>query len=108
MAEAQDLVVADMLGATTAAGARLVVAYIPPLARGGTKDPPAALLESVAGRDLTFVDLAPRIREWYADPARSDLTLPDDEHPNAQAHAVMAEALEKVLAPLLEPIRAGP
>jgi lysophospholipase L1-like esterase len=50
---------------------------------------------------LTFVDLAPRFREWYADPTRPGLDIPVDGHPNAAAHALIAEELEKVVAPLL-------
>jgi hypothetical protein len=100
-AEALDYVIARMLAATKAVGARLVVFYIP---RGrAAKGPPSALREAVAGRDLTFVDLAPRFREWYADPTRPRLDIPVDGHPNATAHALIAEELETVVAPLLSP-----
>jgi lysophospholipase L1-like esterase len=85
---------------TARVGAQLVVVYIPYLERGGTNAAPPALegaLRSVAGNGVTVVDLAPVVTRYYADPARPLLRFERDAHPNAAAHALIAEALEGAL-----------
>ena len=81
-------------------GAHLVIVYIPYLERGRTNPVPPALawaLRSVAGDGVTILDLAPVVARYYEDPARPLLRFELDAHPNAAAHALIADELEGVL-----------
>lgn len=89
-----------MRALTRKGGAHLVVVYIPYLERGGTNPVPPALsaaLRSVTGDGVTILDLAPVVARYYADPARPRLRFERDAHPNAAAHALIADELEGTL-----------
>lgn len=91
---------ARMRAAARKGGARLVVVYIPYLERGQTNAPSPALsaaLRSVAGDGVTVLDLVPAVARYYADPARPLLRFERDRHPNAAAHALIADELEGTL-----------
>lgn len=81
-------------------GAHLVIVYIPYLERGRTNPVPPALaaaLRSVTGDGVTILDLAPVVARYYSDPARPLLRFELDAHPNAAAHALIADGLEATL-----------
>jgi hypothetical protein len=89
-----------MRALTRRTGAHLLIVFIPYLERGGTNPPPPALsaaLRSVAGPGVTVLDLAPVVARHYADPARPLLRFERDAHPNAAAHALIADEVEGAL-----------
>jgi hypothetical protein len=89
-----------MRALTRAAGAHLVVVYIPYLERDTTNPVPPALsaaLRSVNGEGVTILDLAPVVARYYADPSRPLLRFERDPHPNPAAHALIAGELEDTL-----------
>jgi hypothetical protein len=88
---AMEFVLRGMLEAANSVGARLVVVHIPTL---GPEPPPKALLRALRGKDLTFVNLEPRYRDWLADRhhARNGLSLKDG-HPNAAANELIADEI---------------
>jgi hypothetical protein len=92
-----------MVDETQRIGARLVVLNIPYLARGRQQPVPPELAAAVAGRELTFVDLTPAVREYYDRHPSGTLTLGADPHPNAIAHRLIAETLAPVVQPWLAP-----
>jgi hypothetical protein len=78
-------------------GAALLVAYIPALSPGEAGSPPEALVSAAQRHGATLVDLGPRVRQYHAREPGSTLVLAQDGHPNAAAHALVAEALERVI-----------
>ena len=97
---ALEFLLARMRAAARQGGAHLVVVYIPYLERGGTNAASPALsaaLRSVAGDGVSVLDLAPVVARYYADPARPLLRFERDAHPNAAAHLLIAEELERML-----------
>lgn len=96
-----NLVLREMVEATHSAGARLVVVYIPSLERGRAGPPPRPLLDAMAGRDLVYLSLEGPVRDYYGDPGRPPLNLPNDAHPAAVAHELIARELEGPVSQLL-------
>jgi hypothetical protein len=93
---AMDFVLRGMTEAAKSVNAQLVVVYIPIGA------PPEALMGPLKGKELTFVDLQPCFRRWFADPGHAALPLSlSDGHPNATAHELIADELLGVVTPLL-------
>jgi hypothetical protein len=91
-----------MVSETSAIGARLVVVNIPYLPRGRAQPAPPELVRAVEKKDLTFVDLTPIVTAYYErEPAGSLVLGPDDPHPNARAHRLIAETLAPVTRSLL-------
>ena len=91
-------------------GAGLVVAYIPALSPGEAGSPPEALARAAQRHGATLVDLGPVVRQYYGREPGSTLVLAQDGHPNAAAHALMADALERTIGAqgLLGERRVGP
>lgn len=97
---ALEFLLGRMRAATTRIGAELVIVYIPYLERGGTNAVPPALagaLQSIRGDGVTVLDLTPVVTRYYGDPTRPLLRFERDAHPNALAHALIAEELEGTL-----------
>jgi hypothetical protein len=87
-----------MLGESQAIGAKLVVLHIPYLPRGRIQPVSPALTKALANKDITFVDFGPVAAEYYdRDPLGSLVLGPDDAHPNAVAHRMIAETLAPVV-----------
>jgi hypothetical protein len=89
--------IGDMAGAAASVDARLVVVNIPYLERGSTNPAPPPLEDAVArvaAPHLAFLDLAPVVAGHYADPSAPSLRFDRDRHPNAAAHALMADAID--------------
>jgi hypothetical protein len=84
-------------------GARFVVLNIPALVRGRVHPPPDALMNAIAGVDLTFVDFSPVAAAYYRDNATGTLVQGDDPHPNVLANRMIAETLADAVRPLLGP-----
>ena len=62
----------------------------------------APLAAAVASKDIAFVDFAPVAEAYYArEPAGTLVLGPDDAHPNALAHRLIAETLAQAIRDLL-------
>jgi hypothetical protein len=91
-----------MLDETRRIGARLVVLNLPYLRRGRVQPVPRELAAAVASKDITFVDFAPVAEAYYARESDGTLILvPDDAHPNARAHGLIADTLGAAIRELL-------
>jgi hypothetical protein len=77
--------------------ATLVVVHIPALSRGEAGPPPELLVSAAKRHGATLVDLTPRVLQYYADERNPPLILAHDGHPNAAAHALIAEELESTI-----------
>jgi hypothetical protein len=87
-----------MADAARRAGARLLVVYIPSLRRGETAPPPPEVAAAVfAQGDATLVDLAPAVLAHHREPGAASLVLGDDPHPSPAAHALIADAIGRVI-----------
>jgi lysophospholipase L1-like esterase len=98
--KAMDFLLARMKDAAARAGAHLVIVYIPYLERDSTNPPSPALsasLRTVAGPQVTVVDLTSAVVRYYSDPNKPLLRFDHDRHPNAAGHALIADGLEPVL-----------
>jgi hypothetical protein len=88
----------EMADAARSIDAKLVVMYIPKLVgRRDVKGPPRELLYSIANLDMTFIDLAPAIIEYYRDESNPLLGIKLDYHPTVRAHEMMSEKIAEVL-----------
>jgi hypothetical protein len=89
--------IGEMAGAAASAGARLVILNIPYFERGGTGAMPAPLRDAlvrVSAPNLAVLDLAPVVERYYARPSAPLLRFDRDRHPNAAAHALIADAVD--------------
>jgi hypothetical protein len=79
-------------------GARLVVAYIP--IPGDVRPMPASLAAALAAHpELAHADLEPAFRAYEALHGPGSLRVaPDDAHPNAEGHRLIAEAVAPLVA----------
>ena len=87
----------QLADAARGAGATLLVAYIPRLERGDTTPPPEALASATKEHGVMLADLTPRVLQYYANERHPPLILAHDGHPNATAHALIADELERTL-----------
>jgi hypothetical protein len=96
-AAAMRFLLTEMARETRDLGARLVVVYIP--IPGDVKPPPDPLLAALAvHEDVALVDMTAPFTEYEArHGARSLWASTDDSHPNAAAHALIADALEPIV-----------
>jgi hypothetical protein len=93
---AQRWVFDSMAGVARRLGARLIVLHVPYLRPGEASAPPPELVAALPP-DATLVDLEPSVvAHRHRHPTRT-LTLADDAHPNAEAHALMEQALAESL-----------
>jgi hypothetical protein len=107
-AASMDWLMGQIAAEARRAEASLLVVYIPALSRGATGLPPEALVNAVKAHGGTLVDLTPRIIQYHADERSPPLVLsPADLHPNAVAHALVADELERTirLQKLLKDVR---
>jgi hypothetical protein len=106
-AAAMEAMMRGLVSETQKIGAKLVVVNLPHLRRGHVQPVPPELTRAVAGKDVTFVDFGPVAADYYARDASGTLVNgPDDPHPNAVAHRLIAETLAPVVSGFLTP-RAG-
>ncbi len=90
----------DMAGAAASVGAPLIVVNIPYFERGSTNTIPpplTAAIEDVHASNLALLDLAPMVARYYADAAAPPLRFDRDRHPNSAAHALIAEAIDRLV-----------
>ena len=87
----------QLADAARGAGATLLVAYIPRLERGNATPPPEALASATKEHGVMLADLTPRVLQYYANERHPPLILAHDGHPNAAAHALIADELERTL-----------
>jgi len=81
-------------------GARLIVLNIPYFERGGTNAMPEPLkdaLTRVSAPNVSVLDLAPIVERHYADPSAPLLRFDRDRHPSPAAHALIADALDRLV-----------
>ena len=109
--EALDVSLSRLSAESRAAGAQLVVAYIPQL--GGIQSWTATPLANIALRnDLTLVSLIQPLEDYARENEEGDwgrLLIPNDVHPNRDAHAVLGRSLCRVFEDMgeVEPGRCG-
>jgi len=99
------LLLRELRDTADALGAPLLVVHLPRLEPGTTPFPSPALQEAlrlVEGPGLHFLDLAPVVAAHYAEPDAPLLRFELDGHPNPRAHQLFADAIEPVLARLLD------
>jgi hypothetical protein len=90
----------EMSEAARSVGARLLVLDIPYFERGGPHHMPVPLknaLTRVLRSNIVFLDLGPAVDRHYASPSSPLLRFDRDRHPNAAAHALIAEAVDASL-----------
>jgi hypothetical protein len=90
------LLLARMADAAEKAGARLLVVDIPYFERGTGRAMPEPLrsaMRTLRRPSVAFLDLGPAVDRHYADPSAALLRFDRDRHPNAAAHALMADAI---------------
>jgi len=87
---------AEMAAQAKAMGARLVVMYIPYLNPERIDPPPTELLAALPP-EVLLLDLAPALQSYVAIEGNPPLAFPIDNHPNRQAHALMAAELARLL-----------
>ena len=81
----------------SAAGARLLVVYIPQTDRRGTLAAPSdALLGALAGKPLSFLDLTPEMARYQQVAGRPPLFIPGNWHPAPAGHRLIADAIARV------------
>lgn len=86
-----------MAAESKAMGARLLVAFVPQLTGpdGSLATPAPELMEAVAGKPLSFLDLTPYFARAMMRPDAPPLFIPDDGHPSVAGHRVIAQAIEE-------------
>lgn len=90
----------DMAAAAASVGAHLIVVNIPYLEPGSTNPMPPPLGEAAAALgapNLSLLDLAPVVARHYASASAPPLRFERDRHPNARAHALIAEAIDALV-----------
>jgi len=92
---AAEFVLDQMQQASEAAGARLVVVYIPMYFGPAIEEAPRELLEFARRRGIMFVSMARRFREMQSSGAA--IGIPGDNHLDAKAHEAVAEEVVKAL-----------
>jgi lysophospholipase L1-like esterase len=101
-------VIAEMAQAARGIGAQLVVLHIPFLTNPPER-PPGFLLQAAAESDAALVDLTPAVAAHYRAQPRVPLTLtPEDAHPNAAGHRLIADQLAAYLQANVRPPDAAP
>ena len=91
------LLLTRMADAADSVGARLLVVDIPYFERGTGRSVPEPLrdaMRTLRRPSVAFLDLGPAVDRHYANPSAPLLRFDRDRHPNAAAHAVMAEAID--------------
>ena len=75
----------------------LIVVHIPYFEKGSTNSAPSELIDSLS-QDTVFIDLSSAVKDYYQNPENPDLRLHKyDGHPNASAHKLMADEIEKAI-----------
>lgn len=77
--------------------AKLIIVYLPLFGKGYAQPPPEELLASLSS-DVLFVDMYPKVVEYYKNENNSSLTITGDyAHPGELGHALISQELEKVI-----------
>lgn len=77
--------------------AKLIIVYLPLFGKGYVQPPPEELLASLSN-DVLFIDMYPKIVEYYKNENNPPLTiLGDYAHPGELGHALISQELEKVI-----------
>ncbi len=92
---AAKLVLDQMQQASEAAGAMLVVVYIPMYFGPAIEEAPHELVEFAGRRGIIFVSMARRFRNMQS--SGTAIGIPGDNHLNANAHEAVAEEVVKAL-----------
>jgi hypothetical protein len=89
-----------MSSAAESANTRILVLNIPYFERGAVHEMPVPLknaLMRLLRPSLLFLDLGPAVDRYYANASAPLLRFDRDRHPNAAAHALMADAIDASL-----------
>ncbi|MFZ3089132.1 MAG: hypothetical protein WA240_00775 [Nitrospirota bacterium] len=77
--------------------AKLIIVYLPLFGKGYAQPPPEELLASLSS-DILFVDMYPKVVEYYKKENSPALTIPGDyAHPGELGHALISHELEKAI-----------
>lgn len=77
--------------------AKLIIVYLPLFGKGYAQPPTDELLASL-NSDILFVDMYPKIIEYYKKEDNPSLTIQSDyAHPGKLGHALISQELEKVI-----------
>jgi len=92
---AAKFVLDQMQQASEAAGARLVVVYIPTYFGQTIEEAPREMIEFAGQQGIMFVSMARRFRDMKS--AGTAIGIPADNHLNAQAHEAVAEEVIRIM-----------
>lgn len=87
----------EMSATVNRIGAKLIIVYLPHFGKGHIEPPPEELLTSL-NDDILFMDMSPKLTEYYKNENSSSLTIPGDyAHPGQLGHALIAQELQTLI-----------